>query len=125
MAKTDLTKRDSSAPLPGSTTIQSKALHSIATAATSQTLRVNPDDVSVSTFDDDGKLGVTVKAALRSDDIERCSVRKDQTLFALIDQARTTMRERIQTVSGHNVGHVNIYLTGICRYREEEGRELQ
>ncbi|MBD3689255.1 hypothetical protein H8R18_06885 [Nanchangia anserum] len=121
---TDLTGKQRD--LRGSTTITRKALHSIAQAATSQTLRVAPDDVSVSSFDDEGKLGVTVKAALRADDLERCSVRGDHTLFTLVDQARETIRTRLHTVSGHRVGHVNVYVTGISRQAgHEERRELQ
>ncbi|MDO4613165.1 MAG: hypothetical protein Q4B10_03795 [Actinomycetaceae bacterium] len=123
MASTDLTTA-SERTLAGSTTISRKALLGIAQAATHQTLRVNPDDVSVSTFDDHGKLGLTVSTALRSDDVERCSVRPDMTVFSLIEQARTTIKERMQTVSGHSVGHVNIYVDGIAHISDER-RELQ
>lgn len=125
MSRTDLTATREPGSLAGTTTITSKALLSIAQAATAKTLRVSPDDVSVSTFDDQGKLGVTVRAALRSDDIERCSVRPDQTLFTLVDQARTTIRERMETVSGHRLGHVNVYVTGISRRAQAERRDLQ
>lgn len=121
MTSTDLTKDRA---LTGATSISRKALVSIAQAATTQTLRVNPDDVSVSTFDDAGKLGLTVTTALRGDDVERCSVRPDMTIFSLIEQARSTIRERMQTVSGHTIGHVNVYIDGIVSVKDER-RELQ
>lgn len=111
--------------LAGRTTIANKALTSVAQAATFQTLNVTPDDVSVSTFDDSGKLGITVHTALRSEDVLRVSVRPDQTLFSLIDQARETIRERVQTISGHDVGRVDVYIDGISRTAQKEGRRLK
>lgn len=105
--------------LRGTTSITKKALVSIAQAATYLTLRVNPDDVSVSTFDDSGKLGLNVSTALRADDVLRCSVRPDHSLFTLLEQARDTIKRQAQTVSGHTIGRVNISIEGISEIKDE------
>lgn len=111
--------------LAGYTSVKNKVLTSIAQAATVETLKVTPDDVSVSTFDDQGKLGLSIQTPVRSDMMRKCQSDRSDTLFSQAGEARSYIKSQTEKVSGHTVGRVNMIVTGVTRINEDEGRELQ
>lgn len=111
--------------LAGYTSVKNKVLTSIAQAATVETLKVTPDDVSVSTFDDQGKLGLSIQTPVRADMMRQCVTQREDTLFSQAGQARSYIKRQTEKVSGHAVGRVNMIVTGVTKNDEDEGRDLQ
>lgn len=107
--------------LRGTTIIRRKANQRIAAAATAEALRVCPDDVKASLFDDRGDLGIEVRTPLRQDDVLRCAVLPQVTLESMMGQARQRIAERLTKVAGVKVGKVNIVLAGIKATPETRG----
>lgn len=105
----------------GATLIRGRVNEKIAQAATAETLRVTPDDVKVKLFDDQGKVGLDIDSLVRYDDVIRCAVRPDQSVYNLIKQARDRIGQKITTIAGLEVGKVNIALSGVKKISDEGG----
>ena len=105
----------------GTTIIRGRVNEKIVEAATAETLRISPEDVKVAIFDDRGKVGVDISTLLRRDDVMRCAVRPDQSVYQMVQQARNTISEKIAQIAGVEVGKINILLSGIKKIEEERG----
>lgn len=108
--------------IKGHTEIKSRVLTRVATQVTAETLGVNPHNIKVSIHDDQSRLGFSLHTPLNRDDVLRCSVRKDMTLFSLCDQARKTITERTQAITGHAVGAINLIIDGVEKPRTQQRR---
>lgn len=105
----------------GTTTIRRRVNETIVAAATAETFRIHPDDVKVKLRDDQGKLGVDISTVLRHDDVMRCAVRPDLSIYQMVRQGRERIVEQITKVAGLEVGKLNILLSGVKKVEVERG----
>lgn len=106
----------------GHTTVASRALMSVATMVTAETLGVDPRRVEVSVHDDNADLGLSLRTPIRLSDIHHCEQDASTTLFSLCDKAREEISERTSYITGHRIGEVHLVVDGI---HSNEGRRLQ
>lgn len=108
--------------IKGHTTIQAKALTSVATLVTAEMFGVHPDKVEASIHDDNTKLGLSMTTPLKASDVERTRHNNDVTVFSLCDTAREKIAEKTRRLTGHTIGEVHLVINGI---EHQQGRQLQ
>jgi uncharacterized alkaline shock family protein YloU len=110
----------------GRTTVSSRALERVVTAVTADTFGVTARVVHVNLTDRNGLLALQIRTSTWVASIDR--VKRDSavvdasggTLIQRTINAQTTIRERVTELSGAQIAHVTIHLTGIST--QEEGR---
>lgn len=106
----------------GRTVVKSKALTTVASQVTADSLGVNARNVTVSIHDDGSRLGLSVQTPLSEADVMRCSVRPDMTIFSLCDSAREKITERAAHITGHAIGDVDVIIDGVEKTQQDQRR---
>ncbi|HUG51299.1 MAG TPA: hypothetical protein VLZ78_09920 [Terrimesophilobacter sp.] len=110
----------------GRTTVSSRALERVVSAVTADTFGVTARAVHVNLTDRNGLLAIQIRTPIWVASIDR--VKRDSavveasggTLIQRTIDAQTTIRARVTELSGAQIAHVTVQLTGITTM--EEGR---
>ena len=110
----------------GRTTVSSRALERVVSAVTADTFGVTARVVHVNLSDRHGLLALRIRTPTWVASIDH--VKRDPavveasggTLIQRTINAQTTIRERVTELSGAQIAHVTVQLTGIST--QEEGR---
>jgi uncharacterized alkaline shock family protein YloU len=110
----------------GRTTVSSRALERVVSAVTADTFGVTARAVHVNLTDRNGLLALQIRTSTWAASLDR--VKRDPavveasggTLIQRTINAQTTIRERVTELSGAQIAHVTVQLTGINM--QEEGR---
>ncbi len=104
--------------LPGRTRILRRALTKIVAAVAADTLGVEARQVNVGLRDEHGRLALTVASPIRIASLQQILQRPDAlestggSLTARATLAQTTIRDRVSTLTGSEIGHITVVLTG-------------
>lgn len=103
----------------GRTTVTSRALNRVVCAVTAEIFCVKTHTVRVDLSDRNGLLALTIRTPVRVVALNRArqpsvvTRTSDGTLLQRVTDAQTTIRERVSALTGAEVVHVTIRLTGI------------
>ena len=112
----------------GTTRLTAKALTRLASAVAGDALGVDAGSVSVDLDDHNGQLALRVKTPIRVPSLARIREqpsaleRSGGPLLERVETAKTTIRDRVQTLSGSQVSLVTIRVTGLNIKAEERVR---
>jgi hypothetical protein len=110
----------------GRTTLTPRALDRLVCAVTADTLRVPARAVHVDLSDRNGLLALQIRTPIRVVSLDRVQQsrasieRSGGTIIQRAADAQTTIRERVTDLTGTEIAHVSVWLTGI--ETEEERR---
>lgn len=103
----------------GRTTVTSRALSRVVCAVTADIFDIAARAVDVDLSDQDGLLALTIRTPVRVDALNGIrpsavvTETSDAGLLQQVADAQTTIRERVSTLTGSEVVHVTIRVTGI------------
>lgn len=106
----------------GRTTVAPRALNRLVRAVTADTFGVTARAVHVELSDRNGLLALRVRTPIRVVALRQTpadSERSSGTLIQRAADAQTTIRERVTELTGAEIAHVTVWLTGIDAH---EGR---
>ncbi|MBF4460183.1 MULTISPECIES: hypothetical protein [unclassified Pseudoclavibacter] len=112
----------------GTTRLTAKALNRLVSAVAGDALGVDAGSVSVDLDDHNGKLALRLSTPIRVPSLARIREqpssisRSGGPLLERVETAKTTIRDRVQTLSGSSISAVTIRLTGLEIKPEERVR---
>lgn len=112
----------------GRTRITARALERVAAAAAGEALGVPGGGVAVELHDDEGRLDLTLRTAVRTVSLGRAIEeplaleRMGGPLLERTARAQTEIRQRVQDLTGYRVSTVVLHLTGAVVRRERRVR---
>ena len=112
----------------GTTRLTAKALTRLVSAVAGDALGVDAGSVSVDLDDHNGKLALRLRTPVRVPSLARIREqpgaleRSGGPLLERVDTAKTTIRDRVQSLTGSHVGLVTIRVTGLNIKAEERVR---
>ncbi|MDT3766715.1 hypothetical protein QS713_01365 [Gleimia hominis] len=96
----------------GHTTVRTKALRSVALAAAQKEFRVPSSQITVNLVDDGSRLGLQIQTPVRADQVDDVAAGSN-TIFEVVDAARTRMKTAVDHTGGHAVGAINVDINGV------------
>lgn len=95
----------------GRTTIASRAVRTVVSAVTAEALEVSARNVSVELHDDEGRLVVVARTAIRVTPLGVAPAGSGGTLLERLSAAQTTIRERVLRITGSTIARVDLRIT--------------
>ncbi|MBF4550953.1 hypothetical protein [Pseudoclavibacter sp. VKM Ac-2888] len=112
----------------GTTRLTAKALTRVASAVAGDALGVDAGNVNVDLDDHNGKLALRVRTPIRVPSLARIReqpnalARSGGPLLERVENAKTTIRDRVQSLTGSHVDQVTVRVTGLDIKPEERVR---